>query len=319
MRNKKKKRSRKVLAVCVFVEITALLVLLTVIFWNRGVMAWMQSFSVPVVKELDVSGINSPNAVLMQVRGGKVLGAMNEKERIYPASMTKIMTAIIAMEELKSLDEEITLTMNDFYGLAERDATRAGFEPDETVSARHLLYGVLLPSGAECCLALAHYLNGTEEAFVEKMNQGAQKLGMEDTHFCDCTGLHDPEHYSTVFDMAILLRYCLRNDDFREIIESPWHYTGPTNVHPDGITFYSTLFNSLPDASVTEGKILGGKTGYTDDAGLCLASYAQIGNMEYILVTAGAPSGTGTPLHVEDAQTIYNRLGEACIKLSMRS
>ena len=299
MRNKKKKRSRKVLAVCVFVEITALLVLLTVIFWNRGVMAWMQSFSVPVVKELDVSGINSPNAVLMQVRGGKVLGAMNEKERIYPASMTKIMTAIIAMEELKSLDEEITLTMNDFYGLAERDATRAGFEPDETVSA--------------------HYLNGTEEAFVEKMNQGAQKLGMEDTHFCDCTGLHDPEHYSTVFDMAILLRYCLRNDDFREIIESPWHYTGPTNVHPDGITFYSTLFNSLPDASVTEGKILGGKTGYTDDAGLCLASYAEIGGMEYILVTAGAPAGTGTPLHVEDAQTIYNRLGEACIKLSMRS
>ena len=107
--------------------------------------------------------------------------------------------------------------------------------------------------------------------------------------------------------------------NFREIIESPWHYTGPTNVHPDGITFYSTLFNSLPDASVTEGKILGGKTGYTDDAGLCLASYAEIGGMEYILVTAGAPAGTGTPLHVEDAQTIYNRLGEACIKLSMRS
>ena len=304
------------LVACVVVELTALVLLLTVLFWNRGLMEWMQSFSVPVVKELDVSGINSPSAVLMQVRGGKILGAMNEHERIYPASLTKMMTAIVAIQELKSLDEEITLTMDDFYGLAERDATRAGFEPEETVSARHLLYGVLLPSGAECCLALAHYLNGTEEAFVEKMNEGARKLGMEDTHFCDCTGLHDPDHYSTVYDMAVMLRYCLRDDDFREIIESPWHYTGPTNVHPDGITFYSTLFNNLPDPAVTEGEILGGKTGYTDDAGLCLASYAEVGGMEYILVTAGAAGNTGSPLHVEDAKTIYNRLGSAWAEIA---
>ena len=183
----------------------------------------------------------------------------------------------------------------------------------ETVRAEELLYGALLPSGAECCLALADTISGSEEAFVELMNKKAAKIGMVNTHFKDTTGLHDPEHYSTVYDMAVLLKYCIRNKTFRKIIESPWRYTGATNYHPDGITFYSTLFRNLPDPYVTGGRILGGKTGYTDAAGLCLASYAEIGGREYILVTAGAPGGSGEPLHVQDAVTIYSRLGEAAL------
>ena len=312
----KKRHSKKTLMICVFIEILVLIPLLVAVFWKKGLHDWLESLSAPVIRELDISGINSPGAVLMKVKGGRILGEISKDERIYPASMTKMMTAIVAMEELKSLDEEITLTYAEFDGLAERDATRAGFEPGETVAARHLLYGVLLPSGAECCIALADHLEGSEEAFVEKMNQKAKKLGMKDTHFCDTTGLHDPDHYSTVFDMAVLLRYCIKNKDFREMIESPWHYTGPTNVHPDGITFYSTLFNNLPDRAVTEGEILGGKTGFTDEAGLCLASYAEIGGQEYIFVTAGASGYTGSPLHVEDAVTVYNRLGRAWEELT---
>lgn len=89
---------------------------------------------------------------------------------------------------------------------------------------------------------------------------------MNGTHFCDTTGLHDPDHYSTVRDIAVLLRYALRNDTFREIIESPRHSTGVTNIHPSGITYYSTMFKNLSDTSVTGGKILGGKTGYTSEA-----------------------------------------------------
>ena len=112
-------------------------------------------------------------------------------------------------------------------------------------------------------------------------------------------------------DIAVLLRYALRNDTFREIIESPRHSTGVTNIHPIGITYYSTMFKNLSDPSVTGGKILGGKTGYTSEAGLCLASFAEVYDREYILVTAGASGNTGSPLHVEDAVTIYNRLGKA--------
>ncbi len=310
-RRRRKKNNKTKLIICAIVEVIVILTLVVIIGWNKGVEDWFLSFQRPVVRNLDLSGINSPYAVLMQARGGKIIGEMGSEERIYPASMTKIMTAIVAIEELDDLEQEITLTSDMFAGLYEQDATQAGFQPDERVRVIDLLYGVMLPSGAECCIALADEIAGSEEAFVELMNKKAARLGMDDTNFRDTTGLHDPDHYSTVKDMAILLKYAIRNDTFREIIESHYHSTPPTNIHPDGITFYSTMFQSLSDTAVTGGEILGGKTGYTSDAGLCLASFAQVGDREYILVTAGAPGNTGSPLHVQDAVTIYNRLGEA--------
>ncbi len=310
--NRKRRKDTKMrLLLCGLVEILVVLALVIMIGWNYGVEGWLRQFTHPVVRELDVSGINSTYAVLMQTEGGKIIGEMNGEERMYPASLTKIMTAIVAVEELDSLDQEITLTAEMFAGLYERDATQAGFQPDEIVRAIDLLYGVMLPSGAECCIALADTISGSEEAFVDLMNRKARKLGMEGTHFCDTTGLHDPEHYSTAKDMAVLLKYALRDDTFREIIESASHSTPGTNIHPDGITFYSTMFKNLSDVNVTGGTILGGKTGFTNDAGLCLVSFAEVGGREYILVTAGAPGNTGNPLHVQDAVAIYNRLGEA--------
>ena len=308
-RRTNRRRNKTTLLICAIAEIIVLLTLVVVIGWNYGISGWFQGFQRPVIRELDLSGINSSHALLMQAKGGKVIGEIGGDERIYPASLTKMMTAIVAIEELRSLDQEITLTADMFAELYARDATQAGFQPDETVRAIDLLYGVLLPSGAECCIGLANAIAGSEENFVELMNKKAARIGMDNTHFCDTTGLHDPEHYSTVHDMAILLKYAIRNDDFREIIESPWHSTPGTNIHPGGITYYSTMFNALPDPNVTGGRILGGKTGYTNEAGLCLASFAEIDGREYILVTAGAMSGSAS--HVQDAVTIYNRLGEA--------
>lgn len=310
-RRKKSKRNKTKLLLCVIIEVIVILALVMIVGWDKGVSDWLYEINRPVVKTLDLSGINSPNAILIQAKGGKAIGEINSDEKIYPASLTKIMTTIVAIDELDSLDKEITLPAEIFPDLYARDATQAGFQPEETIRAIDLLYGVMLPSGAECCLALADCISGSEEAFVELMNKKAEKIGMENTHFCDTTGLHDPEHYSTVKDLAVLLKYALRNDTFREIVESPWHSTPGTNIHPDGITYYSTMFKSLPDASVTGGKILGGKTGFTDEAGLCLASFAEIEGREYILVTAGAPGNTGAALHVQDAVTIYNRLGAA--------
>ena len=279
---------------CLVVEAIVILTLVVIIGWNKGVGDWMESLQRPVVRKLEMSGINSPYAVLMQVKGGKIIGNMKGDE--------KIMTVIVAIENLDDLDQEITLTQEMFQGLYEQDATQAGFQPGETVRAIDLLYGAMLPSGAECCIALADTVGGSRDGFVELMNKKAQRIGMNGTHFCDTTGLHDPDHYSTVRDIAVLLRYALRNDTFREIIESPRHSTGVTNIHPSGITYYSTMFKNLSDPSVTGGKILGGKTGYTSEAGLCLASFAEVYDREYILVTAGAS---------EDAVTIYNRLGKA--------
>ena len=301
---------------CLMVEIIVVLVLLVIIGWDYGVEDWLKEVTTPIVKELDVGGVNSSHVVLMSANGGKVIGEINGEEQIYPASLTKIMTVIVAIEELDDLEEKIMLDADIFPELYAGDATQAGFQAGEAVRAIDLLYGAILPSGAECCIGLADAIAGSEDAFVELMNKKAQKIGMENTHFCDTTGLHDPNHYSTAYDMAVLLKYAIRNDTFREIIETPRHSTGVTNIHPDGITYYSTMFKNLNDPTVTEGKILGGKTGYTNEAGLCLASFAEIGGREYILVTAGAPGNTGEPLHVQDAVTIYNRLGEAAQALT---
>lgn len=309
-RYRKKRHNVAKLVFCAAVELIVVLILVLIIGWNQGIKSWFLGLSQPAVKELDLSGIYSTHAILMPAQGGRVIGEINGDERIYPASLTKMMTAILAIEKIGNLNKEITLTNEMFAGLYEQDATQAGFQPGEVVSAENLIYGAMLPSGAECCIALAEAVAGSELDFVELMNKKAAKLGMDHTHFCDTTGLHDPEHYSTVRDMAILLKYCIRNDKFREIAGSSWHYTGVTNVHPDGITYYNTLFKNLSTREVTGGEILGGKTGYTDDAGLCLASYAEIMGKEYVLVTAGAAGGSGQALHVMDAVTIYNRLGE---------
>lgn len=282
-----------------------------VVQWGAGMGSWLEEMKKPVVKELDISGINSPYAILIQARNGKTVGDINGEQRIYPASLTKMMTCLTAIEEIGNLNKEITLTQEMFAGLYEQNATQAGFQPGETVRAVDLLYGVMLPSGAECCIALADTIAGSEEGFVELMNKKADKLGMKDTHFMNSTGLHDLEHYSTAGDMAVLLKAALKNDTFREIIESPWHSTPPTNIHPDGITYYSTMFKNLSDPAVTGGKIMGGKTGYTGEAGHCLASFAEIEGVEYILVTAGASDESGSTPHIADAVTVYNRVGEA--------
>lgn len=313
MAGKKKKNSWRNRIICLVAEILAVIALLLVLSQNFGfgyqITVWVNQLIKPAVKELDITGINSSYAVLMQAGSGRVVGDINVETPMYPASMTKIMTTIVAIENLSDLNQEITVTNDMIANLYAQDATQAGFQPGETVQAIDLLYGVMLPSGADCCIALADTIAGSEEGFVELMNQKAEKLGLENTHFCNTTGLHADDHYSTAKDIAELLRYALKNSTFREIIESPYHSTPGTNVHPDGITFYSTMFKNLSDTTVIDGKIMGGKTGFTSEAGCCLASFAEIDGIEYILVTAGAYQA-GTP-HIDDAVKLYNRLGEA--------
>ena len=313
MAGKKKKISWRNRIICLVAEILAVIALLLVFSQNFGfgyqITVWVNQLIKPAVKELDITGINSSYAVLMQAGSGRVVGDINGETPMYPASMTKIMTTIVAIENLSNLNQEITVTNDMIANLYAQDATQAGFQPGETVQAIDLLYGVMLPSGADCCIALADTIAGSEEGFVELMNQKAEKLGLENTHFCNTTGLHADDHYSTARDIAELLRYALKNRTFREIIESPYHSTPGTNVHPDGITFYSTMFKNLSDTTVIDGKIMGGKTGFTSEAGCCLASFAEIDDIEYILVTAGAYQA-GTP-HIDDAVKLYNRLGEA--------
>jgi serine-type D-Ala-D-Ala carboxypeptidase (penicillin-binding protein 5/6) len=255
--------------------------------------------------------LNSPNAILIHLKDHTILMQKNSEEKVYPASLTKMMTAIVAIENLPDLKGKIKLTNSTFQGLYEADASMAGFQPDERVRAIDLLYGVMLPSGAECCNGLADQIAGSEQNFVKLMNQKAADLGMDNTHFENTTGLHNENHYTTVKDLAILLSYALQNDTFREIFTSSSHSTPATNKHPGGITFYSTMFEKLNNQNIIDGEILGGKTGYTDEAGLCLASLAKVGKQEYIMVTAGAKGDHHSEqFNITDALAVYSSIGE---------
>ncbi len=260
--------------------------------------------------EVHLEDLYSPYAVLLDAGSGEILGGHNSGERIYPASLTKIMTAFLAAEKSSDLDEKVILPGNMFQMLYAQDASMAGFAAGEEVSLRDLLYGVLLPSGAECCIAFAERIAGTESGFVELMNDKAKELGMDDTHFCNSTGLHETEHYSTARDMAVLLKHALQNRDFREAFCSSRHSIQPTAQHPEGFTFHSTMFKYMDSPAVTGGEILGGKTGYTREAGQCLASLASVNGKEYILVTAKADGSHETEqFHILDAKNVYSQIG----------
>ncbi len=260
---------------------------------------------------ISLDKLNSPNAILISLKDHTKLLEKNSEEKIYPASLTKIMTAILAIENLPDLKGEIKLTNSTFRGLYEADASMAGFQPGEQVRAIDLLYGVILPSGAECCMGLANTIAGSEPSFVKKMNQKAAELGMKNTHFENVTGLQNENHYTTVEDLAILLCYALKNDTFREIFTSSRHSTPPTNKHADGITFNSTMFEKLNNKNIIGGEILGGKTGYTSAAGLCLASLSKVDNQEYVLVTAGAKGDSHSEqFNITDAIAVYSNIGK---------
>lgn len=260
-------------------------------------------------QEVSIKELHSKNVYLWNRMESRKELEVRADEKIYPASMTKIMTAVVCLESGHMVSEQLTVPDSIFEKIYQENASVAGFLPGEIVTMEDLLYGVMLPSGADSCLTLAEELFGGEGELVEQMNQKAMELGMTSTHFCNCTGLWEEEHYTSTSDIAKLLEYALKNETFREIFTSRRHNVMPTNKHPEGFTFYSTMFEGLDISEVTCGKILGGKTGYTSEAGLCLASLAEIGGQEYILVTAGAKGDHNTaPYHIEDAKYIYNQL-----------
>ena len=198
MKRKRSARNRRARR-CLFLILLALLALL--LMWPRTV---------------HLEGLVSPYAILVDADSGEAVAEKEADVSIYPASMTKVMTALLALEANPDLEQPVTLPEDIFPELRAEGASMAGFRPGETATVRDLLYGALLPSGAECCEALAREVSGSEEAFVELMNQKAAELGMRSSHFCNPTGLHDPEHVSTVRDMARLTEAALQNETFRK-------------------------------------------------------------------------------------------------------
>lgn len=240
------------------------------------------------------SAINSGYAILINRETGKVIAQKNPSSRIYPASMTKLMTLIVAYENAYSLDDTFVMTEEIIAPLEEENASVAGFTAGEKITVRDMLYGAALPSGADATGGLAVHIAGSEENFVALMNKKARELGLVNTHFVNASGLHDDNHYSTVEEIAKIFEYALSIPVLREILTTRTYTSAKTPEHPDGIFMGSTMFSQFTAKYTFVGAtLLGGKTGYTLEALRCLASLAVSKNgTECILVTAHAETMT---------------------------
>ncbi len=245
--------------------------------------------SIGTVPEIVSEDVISENAILIDVDKGEVVAQKAANIRISPASMTKILTILVAAEHVENLDDTVTITREiTDYSFA-NDCSIVGFAVDETVTVRDLMFGTILPSGADAGLALAQYVAGSHEAFVEMMNQKLDELGLSGTaHFTNCVGLYDENHYCTLTDMAMILKAAVENDLAREILSAHTYTTSCTEQHPEGITISNWFLRRIEDKD-TCGEVLCAKTGFVNESGCCAASYS-ISNSggHYICVSANA-------------------------------
>lgn len=215
----------------------------------------------------------SERAILIDADTNTVIAEKNPDERIFPASMTKVMTALVACEQIENWDDTFTMTQAIIDPLYLADASLAGFVDGEKVPLLDLVYGAILPSGAEATEALSIYVAGSEEAYAELMNEKAASLGLTDTHFVDASGLHDEEHYTTLRDMAIILQAAMDNEICREILSTTYYTCQPTEQHPDGLKIFNKFMSRIEYQDLKGGEIQGAKTGYTAQAMNCCASF----------------------------------------------
>ncbi len=218
------------------------------------------------------------SAIVVDGDNNEVLYDYNAYEKRYPASVTKIMTTLVVLRAIDAgeltLDTQVTAS-KEAVTLPEGSST-AGIVEGEVLTIEQLLYCDLLPSGNEACNILAEALCGSEEAFVERMNQTAADLGMTGTHFANPHGLHDPDHYTTAYDIYLMASAAMKYDIFRKIVSTPTYTLEPTNKVSEPRVLHSTnaLISNWYVSGVTYSKAIGIKTGYTEEAGRCLASAA---------------------------------------------
>jgi len=251
--------------------------------------------------QLELPSLHSKNALLLNEQG-EVLFEKNADAIIYPASLTKIMTAIVAIEMTDDLQMQTIVKPQTIAKYTAQNASMAGFHAGDFVTIEDLLYGTLLASGADASGTLAEAIAGSEDEFVTYMNNKAQELGMDTTHFVNTSGLHDEAQGSSPEDISKLLRYALENPTFYRIFTSK---TYTTHV-PTALLISNSLFTRMPGM---DGTILGGKTGYTPEAGLCLASLMEKDGRKFLFITTNAQGYAWTPPpHIEDALTAYDAL-----------
>ena len=215
-----------------------------------------------------------------------VLYSKNADQKRYPASTTKIMTALLTLENVSNLDETVTSEAVDFENVT-ADSSNAGILLGEQVTVRDLLYALMLPSANEAAYMLARHVGGSWEQFVDMMNDRAAELGCTGTHFCNPCGLHEEDHYTTAHDLYLIAKEAMKDVTFRDIVSTVQHRMAKTNLHEERIIYTTNqlIFSSFQPWSYAN--CLGIKTGHTSQAGNCFVGYAEYGDAKLFSVVLG--------------------------------
>jgi len=236
------------------------------------------------------------NGIIYNISKDEVVYELNTNDKISIASLTKILTVITALEKIDNLNDKVIYT-KEMSDLVRWDTSKAGLEIDETYTYEDLLYASILPSGADATVCLAISLSGNIDNFVKEMNNKASILGMNNSSFTNVIGLDDDNHYSTLSDLLILLKYAFNNDIFKTI------YTTKEYTMSTGKQIKSTLYKYTKDEDIS--RILGSKTGYTLNALLCISAYFISNNNEYLIITTGTPKDSNY-YNIQDVLTLIN-------------
>lgn len=245
--------------------------------------------------------IAGESAIVMEASTGTVLYEKNSHQQSYPASITKIMTSLLAVEN-SNLDEEVTFSKNAVY---QTDGSGISRDVDEVMTMEECLYGLMLASANECGYAIAEHVGKDYDDFIKMMNDKAKELGCKDTHFNNPHGLPDEEHWTSAYDIALISKEALKNDIFRMIVSTKRHTIPSTNKHDEEtylINHHKMLTNYQGDTQYLYDYCIGGKTGYTSVAGSTLATFAEKDGMTLICVVMKEQA----PNHYQDTRTLFD-------------
>ena len=238
--------------------------------------------------------INSKYAIVYNLNDNNIIYEKDSNQKSEIASLTKIMTTILTIENVKNLDDIVTVKYDDLVGL--NGYSVAGFKVGDQVTYTDLIYGLMLPSGGDAGQILANNISGTTLEFANLMNKKAEELGMKNTHFSNPIGM-DEDNYSTAYDMALLVKYAIKNNTFKEVF-SKENYTTTNNIKLE-----KTTSNIAKKYNIDISSITGSKTGFTNAANYCLASTATLNDVNYLVVTLNAEKN---PNHIKDSMNLYN-------------
>lgn len=243
--------------------------------------------------------IESGSAIVMDVNSGTVLYEKNCHESLYPASTTKILTALLAIENTE-LDEKVTFSYDSVH---KTEGSSIWRDVDEVMTMEQCLYALMLNSANECAYAIAEHTGGTYEQFIQMMNDRAALLGCEDTHFSNPHGLTEEDHYTSCYDLALISKEALKNELFCKIAATKRYDIPPTNKHPDETTYLTNHQKMLWEGEEYYYEYcIGGKTGYTEAAGNTLVTFAEKDGMKLVCVIMKGKH----PGHYEDTIKLLN-------------